>query len=148
MEQSSKYVRYKICAFLHRGAARCGAPLVRVFKILYDAFLQSFLSNPTTDKKSTSRKFPQRAEFVRISDFGMHEQRALGELWLFHYSTWRSPLCGLALVPVLAHTGQVHCCCTPTSEPVYSDFSVYFGLNEPLILILRIWRNERLKTIE
>ena len=38
---------------------------------------------------------------------------------------------------VECHTGQVHFFCTPTPEPVYSDFSVYFGLNEPLILILR-----------
>ena len=32
---------------------------------------------------------------------------------------------------VLAHTGQV-----PTPEPVYSDFAVFFELNDLLILIL------------
>ena len=35
------------------------------------------------------------------------------------------------LVPVLAHTGQVRFCCTPTPEPVYSDFFSVFRIERP-----------------
>ena len=36
-------------------------------------------------------------------------------------------------------TGQVHFCCTPTFEPVYSDVSVFFGLNDPLTLFIVLY---------
>ena len=37
-------------------------------------------------------------------------------------------ICFSTLVPVLAHTGQVRFCCTPTPEPVYSDFFSVFRI--------------------